>query len=297
MMERHALMRLKGHPNIVSLIHTWSDLENCFIATEYCPNGELWESCRRCGEPEIRAKFFFTQIIQGLSYMHRMGIVHRDLKAENILISKDSVVKICDFGSSRDLFNPTMPCTSNADRRRISFQHYVGTPNFIAPEALENIENDELSDIWSLGCLFYQVLLGIPPFVAGSEYLVYLRMRAEDLMFPSTGLSEEAINLVQSIVVHDREKRPSLGSIRTHRFFSNTPEHLVDLTSEEETIKRIARDQSELDECVFTNNEYALGRLRMVGTVREWERLSLPGTGTEILDHLNLPPNLLGRTE
>lgn len=301
LMEKHALRRL-SHPKIVRLIHTWTDADNCYIATELCQGGELWESCKRCGEPELRAKFYFAQIINALQYMHRMGIVHRDLKAENVFLSQNGqVVKIGDFGSARDLFNPQISGAGNKSIRASSaFQHYVGSANFLSPEALENKENDELSDIWSLGCLFYQVLVGIPPFAAGSEYLVYLRMQARDLMFPEFGISEIAEKLVESIVVHDRSSRPTLTDIRSHEFFTDVPSSLPALTDEEIEIKRISLSETPItDEMIQErfSTEYAKNRLRMVKTVREWELKSQPGSGTAMLDHLDLPVNSFGQAD
>lgn len=285
--EKKALLRLGSHHrNIVSFISTWSDSEFCFIATGLCSKGELWEMCRRCGEPERRAKFFFRKIMDGLSFVHRMGIIHRDLKAENIFITADMVVKIGDFGSSFDIFNANISCSGE----ETSFEHYVGTPNFIAPEALENKENDELSDIWSLGCLFYQVLVGIAPFAAGSEYLVFVRMRAGDLKFPPRGLTNNAIDLVRMIVQHDRALRPSIDEIACHPFFREAPDTLLPYTSTDDEIKRISREDSiEInDELILHfHDEIDRDRLRLISTVREWEKQSQPGSGTASFDHLD----------
>lgn len=301
LMEKHALSRL-DHPRIVQLVSTWTDDEHCYIATELCSDGELWQSCKRCGEPEDRAKVLFLQIIEGLSYMHRMGIVHRDLKAENIFLThKCRRIKIGDFGSSRDRLNPSITGSGNSSssRGRIMI-NFVGTSNFLAPEALDNTENDELSDIWSLGCLFFQVLVGIPPFSAGSDYLVFLRMKANDLLFPSHGVSEEAKDLIRSVLKHNRTDRPSLDIIRQHSFFNGCiPGDASLLTESEIQLRSIARDDSiDLTDTVIDNLSQSSTdreRLRMAAIVREWEKKSVPGSGTAMLDHLNLPAAAFGQ--
>ena len=303
-MEKHALSRL-NHRNIVKLLVTTSTSEQVFIVTEVCGGGELWSSCRRCGETESRAKYYFLQILDGVEYMHRMGLIHRDLKAENIFISADrSVVKIGDFGSSRDLFNPTIRGSGTSShglssrREKRVMEHYVGTPNFLAPEALDNQENDEISDIWSLGCLFFQVLVGIPPFSAGSEYLVYLRMKANDLIFPPVGISEVAKDLVRGILKRDRAARPSLGGIRSHSFFANAPSRFPPLGPAEMTLRRLVQDSNEaMDDTILAElgeNKEIRDRLQMSITVREWELKSQPGSGTQMLDHLGLPDSVFG---
>lgn len=303
LMEKHALRRL-SHENIVQLIHTWTDSDHCYIACELCPNGELWESCRGTGEPERRSKIFFRQILDGVQYMHRMGIVHRDLKAENIFLCKNgTVAKIGDFGSSRDIFNNRITGSGNKKdpligRAACSFQHYVGSANFLSPEALDNKENDELSDIWSLGCLFYQVLIGIPPFSAGSEYLIYLRMKSNDLVFPPCGISETCVDLVRSIIVHDRTSRPTISDILRHDFFCNTTSVMPCLTREEVEIKRSVRSGNFRpdDACRESkfDSTYALERLKMAAVVREWELQSQPGSGTAMLEHLGIPGSSFG---
>ena len=303
-MEKHALSRL-DHPNILKILYTFSDSFNCYIVTELCAGGEWWGQCRKSGEPEVRAAVYFRQILNGLAYLHRMGIVHRDLKAENIFLSADGQhVKIGDLGSARDLYNPSITGAGNGSasrlpgRNRSVMDHYVGSPNFISPEAIANKENDEVSDIWSLGCLFYQALVGIPPFVAGSDYLVYLRVRALDLQFPEHGISPQAIDLVRSILKHERSERPSIKQIDGHAFFDRCALRVPPMTPIDTELRRIARDSDiVIDDAFITafgDDAYKVSRVRMIRAVREWNRLAQPGNGTEILQHLNLPECNLG---
>jgi serine/threonine protein kinase len=266
--------------------------------TEFCAGGELWELCKFVGEPEYRAKVWFKQLIEAVSYMHRMGIVHRDLKAENVLLSAGlCTVKICDFGSARDVFNPHIRGASTVSNRK-SFQHYVGTSNFLSPEAITNTENDFVSDIWSLGCLFYQVLCGIPPFVAGSEYLVYIRIRAADLQIPPRGLSQEAQSLIRSMVQNDRNLRPSLYEISSHEFFLNTPgDQLPDYNSDDNRVRKIIRAQSDdrIPEQLLGQSTYFEDRLDLAHTVKRWRDSSAPGTGLGTVEHLmDRVPELAG---
>jgi len=257
--------------------------------TEYCGGGELWELCKFVGEPEYRARVYFNQLIDAVGYMHRMGIIHRDLKAENVLLSTDlQVIKLCDFGSSRDVFNPHIRRTGSPvhTHRPSTFEHYVGTPNFLSPEAISNTENDFVSDIWSLGCLFYQVLCGIPPFVAGSEYLIYIRIRANDLQIPSRGLSTFAHDLITSILRLERSARPSLSDIHNHKFFHNTPTTTVpDYIPDDLLVRDIVRGNRVL-EPHDNGSTYFEDRLDLARTVKKWKEMSAPGTGIAIMEHL-----------
>jgi serine/threonine protein kinase len=277
------MVRLR-HSRIINLLDTFSDKVNIYIVTEYCGGGELWSVCANVGEPEYRAKVYFKQILEGLSYMHRMGIVHRDLKAENIFLTTDRQnIKLGDLGTSRDMFNPHIAGAGNSSSSGSTLRHYVGTPHFLSPEAIENKENDYLSDIWSLGCLFYQVLVGLPPFVAGSEFLIYVRIRHGDLQFPKSGLSKLAIDLIRWIVVPDRLKRPSIDSIGMHAFFTDCPQRVPPYNLTDTCIRSGGYKLLELS-CI---SESARGRIQLVKTVDEWKKISR--IGTAILDHLNAP--------
>lgn len=302
LMEKHALSRL-DHPRIVKLLFTFKDSDNCYIVTDLCRGGELWGLCEKSGLGEGRAKMYMTQILSAVAYMHRIGIVHRDIKAENIFLSADQRnVKVGDLGSARDLYNPVVKGAGNSSVSRLynkvihSLEHYVGTPNFMAPEAIVNEENDELSDIWSLGCLIYQIIIGIPPFVAGSEYLVFLRVRATDLQFPPRGISSECVDLIRSILQPVRLKRPSIGDIMTNKFFQDVPVSPPPMSEVDLRLQSIARDLtvSITDDYINEFPDLMHGDLYRIKTVREWFTRSQPGSGTDMLSHLDLSPGLLG---
>lgn len=275
------------HANIVGFYGTFSDVAHVYIVTEYCSGGELWELCKSVGEPEYRAKVYFSQIIDAVWYMHRMGLVHRDLKAENVLLTSDlQTIKLCDFGSCRDIYNPHIrgSGTPNRTKRGSSFEHYVGTPNFLSPEAISNTENDCVSDIWSLGCTFYQILCGIPPFVAGSEYLIYIRVRARDIQIPSKGLSESAIALINFILQIERSERPKFPDILTHEFFQNLPNRVPEYTSDDKLVRAIVRNNAPVPST--HPSQYFSDRLALAHTVENWKGKSAPGTGIAIMEHL-----------
>ena len=222
-------------------------------------------------------------------YMHRMGIVHRDLKAENVLLSGDlQSIKLCDFGSSRDLFNPQIKGsgTPSSHSRQKSLTHFVGTPNFLSPEAISNSENDILSDIWSLGCLFYQVLCGIPPFVAGSDYLVYVRIRAGDVQIPPHGLSDPAHSLLKSIIQTDRSKRPPLATIKLHEFFHDIQPLVPQYNYDDACIRSIVRQNQSIKPDLTQKSQYFSDRYNLTETVAKWRDLSAPGKGIAMVQHL-----------
>lgn len=278
----------------MQLLGTFVDRDNCYILTELCSGRELWSECMRYGLPESRVRYYFGQILSGVSYMHRMGIVHRDIKAENIFLTSDlSLVKIGDFGTARDIFNPDIEGSGNSTSgRRRTYTHYVGTPHFMAHEAIDNKENDELSDIWSLGCLLYQMVFGIPPFVAGSEYLIFLRVKHMDIQFPHAYMNESMKLIIRTILQSDRLLRLSICDLMSQ--FPDQQNHLPLLSDEDRIIRGINRSNHVVEDvknllATETNTPSLTQRLQILREILEWEQKSQPGAGTAMLDHLNLP--------
>jgi serine/threonine protein kinase len=185
--------------------------------------GEVWESVRRTGciDP-VEQIWYAAQMVEAVNALHQLGIVHRDLKCENFMIdSRDSKqVRLIDFGTCRDTQHPEVKRMGPSD-------HHVGTPNFMAPEAIDNRENDFRSDLWSLGCTFYQLFIGSPPFGGPGPYFTLDRVLRCDLWLPTNGLAAEARSLLNDLIKKDpNERLGSKGGIQrvlSHAFFAARP--------------------------------------------------------------------------
>lgn len=148
------LHRSLKHQNIVGFKDVFEDSENVYIVLEYCRNNTLKElTKRRKRITEYEARVYMLQMVKALQYIHRNSIVHRDLKLGNILVNENMQLKLCDFGLSTKI-------TYQGEKKRT----VCGTPNYIAPEILEEEGHSYESDIWSMGVILYALLFGKPPF-------------------------------------------------------------------------------------------------------------------------------------
>nr|DAD46830.1 TPA_asm: hypothetical protein HUJ06_016767 [Nelumbo nucifera] len=144
------------HPNIVRFKEVILTPTHLAIVMEYASGGELFERICNAGRfSEDEARFFFQQLISGVSYCHSMQVCHRDLKLENTLLDGSPAprLKICDFGYSKSSVLHSQPKST------------VGTPAYIAPEVLLKKEYDgKIADVWSCGVTLYVMLVGAYPF-------------------------------------------------------------------------------------------------------------------------------------
>ena len=152
------LMKKLNHPNITKILELFEDKEYILIIMEYINGGNLFSFLKKHRKvSEKTAKLLYRQIILGIKYMHQQGIVHRDIKLENILIDLNNNIKICDFGIGRVLSSPEQPLFDQC-----------GTPMYIAPEILlcskEKGYKGFPVDIWSSGIVLYILLSGTLPF-------------------------------------------------------------------------------------------------------------------------------------
>ncbi|CAE8641763.1 unnamed protein product [Polarella glacialis] len=131
--------------------------------------------------------------------------------------------KLIDFGSAKDLANPQVKGAGTRNFKS-SMEEYVGTPNFMAPEVVRNLASDFRSDTWSLGCLVFQVLTGLPPFYGGSLLRVYKKICAVRLELPEHWLLPEARDLIGCMLVKDPDARlgcTELQEIQAHPYFAD----------------------------------------------------------------------------
>ncbi|CBZ54016.1 putative AGC kinase [Neospora caninum Liverpool] len=221
LMERHCMLRLNepGHPNVIKMIATFKDEFRVCIVYELAENGELWELLMHGGVlTENLAARYILQLCAAVEYIHSKGIIHRDIKAENIVVKRDGNLKLIDFGTAVDLEHPEVkppilgspsPLISASNRKlpaRVSFAHHIGTPQFMPPEAVQNKDSGKMRDLWSLGCTIYQILTGNPPFDASTNYFIFLKVQAHDLHFPPH-FPPGARELVEQLLAPDPARR------------------------------------------------------------------------------------------
>jgi len=193
--EAQAAGRL-NHPNIVAVYDYGEDHDNAWIAMELVEGGTLKQVLDR-GErfplPEIGR--VMEQILAGLDYSHRRGVVHRDIKPANIMLTADGTVKIADFGIAR-IENSSMTQVGTV----------MGTPSYMAPEQLRGEPVDARADIWASGVLLYQLLTGEKPFEGGFSAVQHKAIHTEPT--PPSTLSVTAPRAFDGVVSKAMAKRP-----------------------------------------------------------------------------------------
>ncbi|KAJ6603111.1 kinase-like domain-containing protein [Mycena sp. CBHHK59/15] len=209
--ERRALIRLHGHPGIVSLYHAFQDDWSLYFVIDLAVNGEMQSLISRLGSLSTRcAQYYAAQIADAMDYMHSKDVIHRDLKPENLLLDDAFRIKITDFGTGKVLENGAQRATT-----------FVGTAQYQSPELLELKETTRSSDYWAFGCIVYQMIAGRFTFHDRSDYLTWQKVKKVEYEFPS-GFDGQAKDLVQKILVHDPLERPNDASaLKAHPFFAH----------------------------------------------------------------------------
>jgi len=152
------IMKLLNHPNIVRLFQVIESERSLYLVMEYASGGELFDHLVKNGrmrEPD--ARMLFRQLVSAIEYCHRKSVVHRDLKAENLLLDQHMNIKIADFGFS-NTFDANAP-----------LETFCGSPPYAAPELFmgRKYSGPEV-DSWSLGVVLYTLVIGILPFDGGN---------------------------------------------------------------------------------------------------------------------------------
>ena len=179
-MEKRVLQTV-SHPNLMRLYYSFHDAKHLYMVMDVCRGGELLKlihyhiemnsqgtsSSFRGACPVTDARFYVAEIVCAIQYLHSLGIIHRDLKPENVLLTSTGHVKVTDFGTAKD------EKEEKGKKRRNTF---CGTAEYVSPEVLQDKDASIGADLWGLGCLVYQLLLGTTPFKAESEYLTFQRI-------------------------------------------------------------------------------------------------------------------------
>lgn len=217
MMECQSAAKL-NHPNIVG-IYDFHEIELdgkpvYFIVMEYIDGITLKELIEKKGFiPEEEAVDIALQILEALKEAHSHGVIHRDIKPHNIMISKNGIVKVTDFGIARATSNHTMTTTMDA----------IGSVHYFSPEQARGAFTDQRTDIYSFGIVFYEMLTGKRPFVGENPVTIAMKHIQEDITPPGE-LNEDISEGVERVVLKCTMKKQA-------ERYQNVDEIITDLRS------------------------------------------------------------------
>ncbi|EAX97236.1 CAMK family protein kinase [Trichomonas vaginalis G3] len=212
------ILQKVDHPNIMRLLEVFETNTDVCLVTEL-GRGDLFQVIQdQQTLPESVLKSVAAQLVSALLYLHQQRIIHRDIKPQNVLISLNNTVKLCDFGFARALSNTTLVLNS-----------IKGTPLYMAPELVQEQQYNEKVDIWSLGAILYELYYGKTPFSAKSIYKL-IQMIVNDQIAWSEPISPEFKGFLSIMLQKNPDRRASCEDLVKHPFIKGVP---ID-TSEDE---------------------------------------------------------------
>ena len=199
-----------SHRNVCRMYHLGEEKGTSYITMEYVPGEDLRSSIRRFGQlPLGKSISIANQICEGLAEAHRQGVVHRDLKSNNVMIDKDGNARIMDFGIARSL----------GAKGITGAGVMIGTPEYMSPEQVEGKEVDQRSDIYSLGIILYEMVTGKVPFEGDTPFTIGMKHKGEMPQNPqelNTQISNDLNNVILKCLEKDKDKRyQSAGELRS----------------------------------------------------------------------------------
>ncbi|KAK9411827.1 Non-specific serine/threonine protein kinase [Crotalus adamanteus] len=222
------------HPFLTSLKYSFQTKDRLCFVMEYVNGGEKCRGGLAKGQQlprpsaphqqkeedgeervfsEDRTRFYGAEIVSALDYLHSGKIVYRDLKLENLMLDKDGHIKITDFGLCKEGITDAA-----------TMKTFCGTPEYLAPEVLEDNDYGRAVDWWGLGVVMYEMMCGRLPFYNQDHEKLFELILMEDIKFPRT-LSSDAKSLLSGLLIKDPNKRLGGGpddakEIMRHSFFA-----------------------------------------------------------------------------
>ncbi|KAI1268358.1 Pkinase-domain-containing protein [Xylariaceae sp. FL1019] len=239
-----AIMKKLAHPNLVALIEVLDDPDgdSLYVVMEMCKKGVVMkvtldgeDPTKPYGAEECRT--WFRDLILGVEYLHAQGIIHRDIKPDNLLVTEDDVLKIVDFGVS-EIFERKDEMMTNKS---------AGSPAFIPPELCQSKHGEvsgKAADIWSMGITLHCLKYGKLPFTGNNPLEIYASIRTEPLSLPD-GEDADLVDLLNRILDKDSTTRITLPEIREHPWVTRNGSD--PLLSEEENCSDPVETPNELE--------------------------------------------------
>ena len=209
------------YPFLCNIIFRFQNEERIYFVLEFLSGGELFQHLRKFRTfDEDKVRFYGAQIALALEYLHKKGVICRDLEPKNILIDDKGYLKIAGFGIDKQLKNGVH---QELNTGFCEFQEYL------SPEIIKNEDFNESVDWWSLGILLYEMLCGIPPFYHKN----YEMSNKSQVIFPKKlNLSEDAQDIINKLLANNPKKRLGgqswIEEIKAHPFFANIDFDLIE---------------------------------------------------------------------
>lgn len=205
-----SILRRLDHPNVVKLIDVLRNKHFVYLITEFVDGGDLFDALSKRGRfSETDARSVFEQIVTGVSYCHSMKVISRDMKVENVLLTKSGQVKICDFGFAQI-----------CDEGRF-METVCGTPNYLPPEILKHQPYTSAVDVYSIAVILFYLVAGRLPFDDDSNEIMYNKICAGEYDMP-TSFSAELQDLIRQAFKSGKE-RIKIDELQDHEWM-----HLTD---------------------------------------------------------------------
>lgn len=225
------LLKTLDHPNIIRLYDVYFDesSKNIYFMIDLYERGDLSMFLNNKKIKEKYVKNYMRQIKDGLEYLYDKKILHRDLKPQNILVSKENTLVITDFGFARYFDNDIM------------LQTICGSPLYMAPEILLKKRYNNSSDLWSVGVILYEMLYGVVPFESRNLVDLIHKIKKVDITLPLNNrkICEDVQELLLSLLQKDPKKRCEWNYFFTHKWFKKD-----EITEEENQLLEISMNMN-----------------------------------------------------
>ena len=198
--EKEILAHLSPHPNVITMHNSFQSPTQLFMLMELATGGELFQLLEKCERfPPVHARFYCANVVLAIGHLHKHGIVFRDLKPENLLLSSTGYLKLIDMGFAKRLGRGEKTYT------------LCGTPYYLAPEMILHRGHGPALDWWTVGVLTFEMIQGDPPFGGTSEMEVYGKVTRMQYQF-SHHFTDQSIDLITKLLTREPENR--LGNLR-----------------------------------------------------------------------------------